>query len=174
MSDFIKQLVIDIIIAALIAAAVLFFVRPMIVEQTSMESTLEPNNIVIMYKRAYTGDKTPERGDIVIFKSKLKDDKGRDKLLIKRVIGLPGDTITIKDDQLYINGKEYDEDYLKDGITTGEIDSLKIPKGKYFMMGDNRVVSVDSRYSEVGLIDESDIQGKVVLRIWPITQIKRL
>ncbi|WLD75952.1 signal peptidase I [Mogibacterium neglectum] len=174
MSDFVKSLIKDIIIAAILAAVVILFVRPTIVKQTSMQDTLNPNDYIIMYRRAYSGDKEPKRGDIVIFKSKLQDENGKDKLLIKRVIALPGDKITINDGKVYINDKEYDESYLKDGYTTGSVNNFKVPKGEYFVMGDNRVVSIDSRYSEVGCVKKDAIKGRAVLRLFPFTKIKKL
>ena len=174
MSNFVKSLIKDIIVAAILAAVVISFVRPTIVKQTSMQDTLNPNDYIIMYRRAYSGDKEPKRGDIVIFKSELQDENGKNKLLIKRVIGLPGDKITINDGKVYINDKEYDESYLKDGYTTGSVNNFKVPKGEYFVMGDNRVVSIDSRYSEVGCIKKDAIKGRAVLRLFPFTKIKKL
>ena len=174
MSDFVKSLIKDIIVAAILAAVVISFVRPTIVKQTSMQDTLNPNDYIIMYRRAYSGDKEPKRGDIVILKSELQDENGKNKLLIKRVIGLPGDKITINDGKVYINDKEYDESYLKDGYTTGSVNNFKVPKGEYFVMGDNRVVSIDSRYSEVGCIKKDAIKGRAVLRLFPFTKIKKL
>lgn len=174
MSDFVKSLIKDIIVAAILAAVVISFVRPTIVKQTSMQDTLNPNDYIIMYRRAYSGDKEPKRGDIVIFKSELQDENGKNKLLIKRVIGLPGDKITINDGKVYINDKEYDESYLKDGYTTGSVNNFKVPKGEYFVMGDNRVVSIDSRYNEVGCIKKDAIKGRAVLRLFPFTKIKKL
>ena len=174
MSDFVKSLIKDIIVAAILAAVAISFVRPTIVKQTSMQDTLNPNDYIIMYRRAYSGDKEPKRGDIVIFKSELQDENGKNKLLIKRVIGLPGDKITINDGKVYINDKEYDESYLKDGYTTGSVNNFKVPKGEYFVMGDNRVVSIDSRYSEVGCIKKDAIKGRAVLRLFPFTKIKKL
>lgn len=174
MSDFVKSLIKDIIVAAILAAVVISFVRPTIVKQTSMQDTLNPNDYIIMYRRAYSGDKEPKRGDIVIFKSELQDENGKNKLLIKRVIGLPGDKITINDGKVYINDKEYDESYLKDGYTTGSVNNFKVPKGEYFVMGDNRVVSIDSRYSEVGCVKKDAIKGRAVLRLFPFTKIRKL
>ena len=174
MSDFVKSLIKDIIVAAILAAVVISLVRPTIVKQTSMQDTLNPNDYIIMYRRAYSGDKEPKRGDIVIFKSELQDENGKNKLLIKRVIGLPGDKITINDGKVYINDKEYDESYLKDGYTTGSVNNFKVPKGEYFVMGDNRVVSIDSRYSEVGCVKKDAIKGRAVLRLFPFTKIKKL
>ena len=174
MSDFVKSLIKDIIVAAILAAVVISCVRPTIVKQTSMQDTLNPNDYIIMYRRAYSGDKEPKRGDIVIFKSELQDENGKNKLLIKRVIGLPGDKITINDGKVYINDKEYDESYLKDGYTTGSVNNFKVPKGEYFVMGDNRVVSIDSRYSEVGCVKKDAIKGRAVLRLFPFTKIRKL
>lgn len=176
--SFIKSLLIDIAIAICLAGAVLYFIRPTIVKQTSMENTLHENDYMVMYRLAYKKH-TPERGDIIIFQSSLvNEDSGRDKLLIKRVIGLPGDEIMISDGQLYINGEEYHEDYLKDGYTPAfeippEGGSYTVPEGTYFCMGDNRAGSVDSRRSEVGVVSADDIKGKVVIRLFPFNRIKR-
>ncbi len=174
---FIRSLVADIIIAAVLAAVVLYFIRPTIVKQSSMEDTLHENDYMIMYRQAYRKS-TPERGDIIIFQSELVDeDSGKDKLLIKRVIGLPGDEIKISDGQLYINGDAYEEDYLKDGYTPAfdipqEGETYTVPEGSYFCMGDNRVGSVDSRRSEVGCVAGVLIRGKVVLRLYPFNEIR--
>ncbi len=176
--SFLKSLLIDVIIAVILAAIVLFFIRPTIVKQSSMENTLHENDYMIMYKQAYRSH-APERGDIIIFQSTMIDENtGRDKLLIKRVIGLPGDQIAIIDDQLYINGEAYHEDYLKDGYTPAfEIpaagETYTVPEGEYFVMGDNRAGSIDSRRSEVGNVAEGDIKGKVVLRLFPFSKIQR-
>ena len=176
--SFFKSLLIDIIIAVLLASAVLFFIRPTIVKQTSMEDTLRENDYMIMYRLAYRNH-GPERGDIIIFQSNLvNEDSGKDKLLIKRVIGLPGDEIMIKDNQLYINGEAYNEDYLKDGYTPAfeiplEGETYTVPEGTYFCMGDNRAGSVDSRRKEVGDVPAESIKGKVIIRLFPFNKIQR-
>ena len=160
------------------AAAVLYFIRPTSVKQSSMEDTLHENDYMIMYRQAYK-DHGPERGDIVIFQSALLDeDSGKDKLLIKRVIGLPGDEIKISDGQVYINGEAYKEDYLKDGYTPAfeiprEGETYTVPDGSYFCMGDNRVGSIDSRRTEVGCVAGDLIKGKVVVRLFPFNKIQK-
>ena len=175
--SFIKSLIIDIIIAVILATIVLYFIRPTIVKQSSMEDTLHENDYMIMYRQAYRSH-GPERGDIIIFQSSLPDEStGKDKLLIKRAIGLPGDEIMILDNQLYINGEPYEEDYLKDGYTPAfevpyEGESMTVPEDQYYVMGDNRVGSIDSRRSEVGLVDISQIKGKVIIRLFPFNKIR--
>lgn len=175
--SFLKNLLIDIVIAVCLAAAVLYFIRPTIVKQSSMEDTLHENDYMIMYKQAYR-KALPERGDIIIFQSSLVDEEnGGEKLLIKRVIGLPGDVISISDGQLYINGEAYAEDYLKDGYTPAfeipaEGESYTVPDGSYYCMGDNREGSIDSRRSEVGCVPFENIKGKVIIRLFPFNKIR--
>ena len=173
--SFYRSFLVDVLIAVFLAAAVLYFVRPTVVKQSSMEDTFMENDYLLMLRQAYN-TKDPERGDIVIFQSGLlNEDTGKSKLLIKRIVGLPGDTIEIKNDQLYLNGKAYREDYLKDGITPAgenpaEGQSVIVPAGKYYVMGDNRLVSVDSRYEAVGFIEREAIKGKIAVRLFPITK----
>lgn len=176
--SFLKSLLIDVLIAVCLAGAVLYFIRPTIVKQSSMEDTLHENDYMVMYRLAYK-DHGPERGDIIIFQSSLvNEDSGKDKLLIKRVIGLPGDEIMISDGQVYINGEEYLEDYTKDGYTPAfeippEGGTYTVPDDSYFCMGDNRAGSVDSRRSEVGVVSREAIKGKVVIRLFPFNKIQR-
>ncbi len=177
--SFMFSLLCDLIVALAIAAVILFFVRPTIVKQSSMENTLKENDYVIMYKQAYRST-LPERGDIIIFQSSLEDlNTGQGKLLIKRVIGLPGDQISIRDSQLYINDSYYEEDYLKDGYTPAETNPLEgetfiVPDYQYFVMGDNRAGSIDSRSNDVGCVSLDQIRGKAVLRLFPFNKISWL
>ena len=159
----------DLVIAMVIAGAVLYFIRPTIVKQTSMQSTMNPNDYLIMYRQAYRS-KAPKRGDIIIFKSDLPDEEGKDKLLIKRVIGLPGDEIQIKNQKVYINGKKYKENYLKDGYTTGE-GTWNVPEA-LFRDGRQPGGQRGQRYTDVGYVDKDQIQGKAVLRLFPFNKIK--
>ena len=176
--SFLKSLVIDVVIACALAGVLLYFIRPTVVKQSSMENTLHENDYMIMAKQAYRKN-GPERGDIIIFQSTLPGDREGepDKLLIKRVIGLPGDEILIKEDQLYLNGEPYQETYLKDGITPAfeipaEGETFTVPENSYFVMGDNRCGSTDSRVSEVGCITPDLIKGKVVVRLFPFNKIQ--
>jgi len=161
--DGVRLIVKDVFIACLIALAISMVFRPTIVRETSMEPTISPSDYLIMYRMAYRfGD--VERGDIVIFQSDLKLDDRHNKLLIKRVIALPGDTLSIHGGLVYINGTLQSEDYIADGVTEGEVEMV-VPPGQVFVMGDHRSVSVDSR--SLGCIDIDDIVGKAVFRLYP-------
>lgn len=165
-----KELVKDVIVAVVIAVIIMQFIKPTVVRERSMEPNFHDGDYLFISKQSYrTGE--PARGDVVVFKSELTDENGKDKLLIKRIIGLPGETIDVFDDQVYINGQLLVEDYTADGITPGEIYGLEIPEGSYFCMGDNRVVSIDSRDSDVGCVSRDLIVGKVFVRLFPFNQI---
>lgn len=156
----------DIIIALIIAAIVIQIVKPTIVKQTSMEPNFHNNDYLFIYKMAYKFGKDPQKGDVIVFKSNLKTEKGKDKLLIKRVIGLPGDKITINNEKVYINGKEDLQKFTKDNHTLGEFDMV-VPKNSLFVLGDNRDVSQDSRSTNVGMVSKDKVLGKVVFRLLP-------
>ncbi len=168
MKEFLK----DLIVAILIAFIILQFIKPTIVKESSMEPTLWENNYLILSKQSYTFGE-PKRGDIIVFHSDLKTEDGKEKLLIKRVIGLPGETISIMDGYVYIDGEMLDEPYIKN-ITTGYIEGLEIPEGHIFAMGDNREVSKDSRSEDVGCIAIDKIVGKAVIRLYPFDEITLL
>ena len=98
-----------------------------------------------------------------------KDD-GKPKDLVKRVIATEGQHIKIEDSKVYVDNKLLDEPYIHDNYTSGDIDMV-IPEGEVFTMGDNREKSLDSRYEEVGLVNEKDIMGKVMIRLFPFNKI---
>jgi signal peptidase I len=163
-------LVRDIVICVVAVFAFLFFFRPTIIFQNSMLNTLEPQDYVFLYKWAYH-NKPVEHGDIIVFRSELMvDEQDNNKNLIKRVIGVPGDALEIKDGIVYRNGEALVENYTRDGVTNGDMDEITIPDGAYFVMGDNRKESMDSRHPTVGLIPHSAILGKVVFRLFPLNK----
>lgn len=163
-----KELIRDILVALAIVLILTSVIKPTIVKESSMEPTLYENHYLIINKLAYkTGE--AERGDIIVFESELETQQGDKKLLIKRIVGLPGETVTIKNGQVYIDGQILEESYLKDGITPGEIIDCYVPEGQLFVMGDNRIVSIDSR--ELGCINEKTVMGKAVCRLYPFNQI---
>lgn len=169
--------IIDILIAVVIAFLITLVIRPTIVKETSMLPNFVENDYLFIYKLAYKAHQ-PTKGDVVIFKSDLKTDNGKRKLLIKRVIGLPGDKLVIRDGKVYINGKEDDQSYTESKVTNGELGTMDnpyvVPKGKIFCMGDNREVSIDSRDPEVGPVSESRLVGKVVFRVYRFSEFGRI
>ena len=133
----------------------------------SMNSTLIDGDVLILSKANYRFFDI-KRGDIISL------DYEDTKYLIKRVIGLPGDSVEIKDNTLYINGEIYEEDYLDEGLvydnfSLSDLGYDVIPEDMYLVLGDNRENSLDSR--EIGLISKDNVNGKIVLRIWPINKI---
>jgi len=145
-----------------------FLIKPTIVKNYSMSPTLEENDFVIINRQIY--NKSPQKGEIVVFKSPLKTPDGKEKLLIKRIIAVSGDALKIEAGKVYVNGKLVFEDYLKESYTRGSIEIL-IPKEKIFVMGDNRGNSLDSRDGILGLINESDIIGKAFVRLYPFDRL---
>lgn len=168
-----KEIIKDIIIAVVIAFIVLQFVSPTVVKESSMEPTLYENNYLFLSKQSYRFGE-PKAGDIIVFRSDLLTDDGKKKLLIKRVIGLPGDEVIVTDNKVYVNGTEIKEDYIKEqGNVPGEV-NLVVPEDELFCMGDNREVSRDSRDPLVGTVHEEDVVGKAVFRLFPLSEIGRI
>ncbi len=162
----------DILLAVVIAALILLFIKPIVIQQHSMEPNFQPGDYVLTSRQAYRLFGEPERGDIIVFKSELLDDEGNVKNLIKRIIALPGDTIAIKNGYTYVNGEKIDEPYVAEQGLSGEMEEITVPAGELFVMGDNRGVSEDSRSPRVGTISEDTIVGKVIIRLYPFKNIK--
>ena len=135
-----------------------FLVTPIIVQGTSMEPTLKEGNVMILNKVAKI-----DRYDIVVIKS----DKNSN-VLIKRVIGMPGETIEIKDGHIFINDKLVNTKHSDE--LTSDYPLTIIGKDEYFVLGDNRSVSADSRV--FGTFKKSEIKGTTKLRIFPLNKIK--
>lgn len=161
----------DIVIAVILALIIYQFITPTIVQEHSMENTLNNNDYLILWKLPYTLGQEPDYGDIIVFKSDMYTDNGSQKLLIKRVIGRGGDTVAVREGVVYRNGEALDEPYTKDGYTSGAMDETVVPEGDLFVLGDNRAVSVDSRSPEVGFVESERVVGKAVLRLFPFSQI---
>jgi len=157
----------DIAIAVAVLILILQFYKPTIVFEHSMEDTLHPEDYVFLAKKAFVFGEV-KHGDIVVFESDLLDERGGPKSLIKRVIGLPGDKIEVKDEEVYRNGVLLSEPYIKDGVTPGSV-SVEVPPGAYFVLGDNRQVSMDSRNAAVGFVTQERIKGKVIYRLFPLS-----
>lgn len=164
-----KEWVKDILIAVVVAVLILQFIMPTIVREHSMENTLHNSDYVFVSKKSYTWFGQPQRGDIIVFKSNLLLESGDNKLLVKRIIALPNDTISIADGIVYLNGEALDEPYTKDGYTLGDMAEITVPENCLFCMGDNRQNSADSRDSRVGCVPMENVKGKVVFRLLPLS-----
>lgn len=172
MEKFIKEWVPYIVIIITVILIRTYIITPVIVRGDSMYSTLEDGEVLFLSKINY------QVSDIKRFDIVVVEDLDSD-LIIKRVIGLPGDKVEYKEGILYINGEEIKEDYTDYIMEDFNVDSICkitslecngiIPDNKYLVLGDNREVSADSRVK--GLINRDQILGKTVLRIWPLNKI---
>ncbi len=136
----------------------------------SMENTIQVNDKMIGFRLAYLFSE-PKRGDIIIFippDAPEEYDGEKVEYYVKRVIGLPGETVEIKDGYVYINGEPLEEPYLKEKMKNETFGPYVVPEGEYFMMGDNRNDSHDSRYwKKSSFIKKEDIKAKVLFRYSP-------
>ena len=163
--EWVKTVAISVVFAFLIIQ----FIKPSLVMGESMYSTLEDQDFLIINRMSYKFGKIGH-GDIIVFKSHIKNEDGSDKDLVKRVIGVEGDKIKIQDGEVYVNDEKLDEPYIHNEKTEGNTNTV-VPKDCVFVLGDNREISFDSRYKEVGFIKESDIEGKVVVRLYPFNKM---
>jgi signal peptidase I len=173
----IYEFLIDSVQTFLIAAAIFlviyaFLFRPFEVNGDSMYPNFHDKEYVITNLIGLRF-KTPKLGDVVVFKAPPDPDKD----YIKRIIGVPGDTVSIKNGDVYLNGKLFDESsFLKPDVKTYEEAFLKegntvtVPANEYFVLGDNRPYSSDSR--EWGFVKKEDLIGESLFVYWPITQMR--
>lgn len=193
MKHFIKEWGIFSLFIILLVLSRLFIWQPVKVDGHSMDPTLAHNERLIIVSKSKIS-----RFDIVVAK---ESENGVKKEIVKRVIGMPGDTITYNNDTLYVNGKKTSEPYLNDYIKKFKEDKLqstysynqlfqqlaeasdafttdskgsteftiKVPKGQYLLLGDDRIVSKDSR--EVGTFKSKNLVGEVKFRFWPLSKI---
>ncbi len=160
----IMEWVVVIEIAVILAVILnMFIIVNAVIPSASMETTIMTGDRIFGNRLAYL-NKDPQRGDIVIFK--FPDDEKQ--LFIKRVIGLPGETLEMREGKIYIDGSEepLDEPYLN-VEPIGDYGPITIPEGAYFMMGDNRNNSADSRYWMQPFVYREKILGKAAFRYFP-------
>lgn len=131
----------------------------------SMEDTIIPKDRIIAFRWAYLFDE-PQRGDIIIFKF---PDNEKQKF-VKRIIGLPNETVEIKNGDVYIDNILLEENYLKESVNNQNL-IFTVPEDAYFVMGDNRNGSIDSRYWNNKFVYKDKILGKVILKYFPKIKI---
>jgi len=157
----IKEWIIDIAIVACVALFVWNFIGYGVwITSGSMIPTLQvKDRLIVTRVHDY---KSLKEGDIVLF----KNDEFKDDILIKRLIGLPGDKIEIKNGVVFRNGEQLKEDYVENNLIYNG--TFEVPTGNYFFLGDNRAHSNDSRFWENPYVDESKIEGKARIKYYPI------
>lgn len=158
---------IETVLWALVLALILrtFVIQAFWIPSTSMVPTLEISDRVLVLKFWYHLPKVePKRGQIIVFK--YPEDPRKD--YVKRLIGLPGDNVEIRNGVVYVNGKELFEDYVKnkDDYT---MPMITVPEKSYFCLGDNRPNSQDSRFW--GFVPKKYVRGPAVVRYWPLNRI---
>ena len=160
-----------VIIIAEVAVSVLmraYVVQTFYIPSGSMEPTLQIGDRIVVSKLSVEWG-TINRGDILVFKAPPSEHCGAPVTdLVKRVIGLPGDTLTSKGNTIYINGKALKETWTHYEPLTPAIGKVVVPANHYFMMGDNHPDSCDSRFW--GSIPRSDVIGKAFIKIWPLSR----
>ena len=155
--------------APVVPTMAIFFFQSITMQESSMEPTLETGERFFINKLIYKFT-SPDRGDIIAFTKDGSDDA---PVHIKRVIGLPGERIEIRDGLIYIDGEEYEEEGDLPQITNPGLaeDGVTLGNDEYFVLGDNRNNSEDSRFAEVQNIDKKHIEGKLWFCIYPADQI---
>jgi signal peptidase I len=171
------------VLETLVLTVVIFFgiqafvAQPYKVQQESMENTLLPDQYVLVDKLSPRWQ-TYTHGDIIVFTPPAAWSQGSDVPYIKRVIGMPGDTVSLKDGFVFVNGTKLDEPYIftaPDGVqqqsypTAGGASQWVIPQGELFVMGDHREDSADSR--NFGPIEVQSVIGRAWLRYWPFDKL---
>ena len=153
---------VEVIVTALVLAFLIktFVVGNFWIPSESMVPTIEVNDKVIVTNFSYWFE-GPKRGDVIVFRYPLDTKKD----YIKRCIGLPGETVEFRDSKLYVNGQLVEEPYLPEGLVFEDYGPIEVPEGQYFMCGDNRNHSSDSRVW--GFVEKRLIIGKAHVIYWP-------
>ena len=165
-----------VIVGAILLALVVkvFLLQAFYIPSLSMYPTLREGDRVLVNKLSYRLHDV-NRGDVIVFERPASETSSNIPDLIKRVVGLPGESISFIDGAVYVDGKRLDESYLSDGTVTSSANAPNkctaeapcvVPSGQVWVMGDNRSDSKDSRY--FGSIDESTIVGRAFVTVWPI------
>lgn len=160
-----KRILCIIAAVALICALLRLFVfHTARITGSSMERTLNGGDVVLVYDLAYAFGNAPQRGDIV--ECTFPERSGR---YVKRLIGLPGDRIEIRENCVYINGEYLSESYVS---SVAEDYAIQLGADDYFVLGDNRADSYDSRAADMGTLKQENIHGRVLMKIAPLRKIK--
>ena len=164
MKKIVKELIPYVIIVVVVFFIRTFIITPVRVYGSSMENTLKNNDILLLKKF----DKKYDRYDVVVINH--TNENYKTERIIKRVIALPGETIYVKNGKIYVNDKEISENYTK--TITFDFDKVKLSDDEYFVMGDNRMNSEDSR--SIGPVKKERILGTVNFRLYPFSKFVKI
>jgi signal peptidase I len=186
--SFLRELPILFIVALAVAIVLkTFVVQAFFIPSSSMEPTLEPGDRVLVQKVVYG----PDRGDVIVFSdpqgrpgpdrgivggfvhwlsSTLGIERPEHEDFIKRVIGLPGETVELRDGRLFVDGVRIREPYLKGAVDTRDYGPVKVPEGALFVLGDNRLNSNDSRFG-LGFVPVDKVVGRAFAIVWPPSRV---
>ena len=153
----VKELIPYGIIIVVVVLIRTFIITPVKVDGSSMKETLFDKDILLLYKLS-----SFDRYDIVVL-----DEAYDDEIIIKRIIGMPGESVSIKNNKIYVNDEEIDNSFAYG--TTSDYDKITLGDDEYFILGDNRLISKDSRY--FGPVKKEEIKGKVIFRLYPFNKI---
>ncbi len=163
--EWVQAIVIAVVLAFLIRT---FLFEIILVDGSSMEPTLYDANRIFVYKLAYLTEK-PQHGDVVIFKTPENIKYN----YVKRLIGLPGDRVRIEDGVVYVNDQPLDEPYTV-APPYNDYMEVTVPENAFFVLGDNRNDSKDSRDYRIGFVPMDNLVGKAVWRVWPLDNISAI
>lgn len=161
--EYLQSVLASVVLAGLI---MIFLGGSIRVDGSSMEPGLRDGERLIVEKLTYRF-RPPARGEVVVLRWPAPDPR---PAYIKRVIGLPGDRVEFAGGRVVLNGRVLEEPYLAEPMR-GEFGPYVVPPDRYFVLGDNRNRSEDSRFTAVGYISASQIMGRAVLRYWPLTRL---
>lgn len=161
--EYVQALGIAVVLAFII---IVFVAQAFVVQGSSMEPTLHDSERVLVDKMTYRF-RDPQRGEIVVFKYPL-DPSHR---FIKRIIGVPGDRVYIQGGLVYVNGVPLTETYIKAKPDRDWGPEVTVPSDRYFVLGDNRNNSEDSRYPDVGFVPRSYLVGRALFIFWPLNRM---
>lgn len=167
--SFFWEIIKVVVLALVIVIPIRYFIfQPFLVKGQSMEPNFETGDYLIIDELSYRF-RNPQRGEVIVFKY----PQNPSQRYIKRIIGLPGETIEIKNNKVMINNKELDErNYLPISIQTPGNTLITLAENEYFVLGDNRLASYDSR--RWGPLPKKDIIGRVLIRAWPLTALAKI
>lgn len=155
------------LIAMALAFVMVMIIAPEMQEGNAMKPTLNDGDVLVVTKSSYAPNRTvPERDKLIIMEKTLEQDVTNDNI-IARVVGLPGETVEIKDGKVYIDGKEHVTDESV-GETVGEM-KITLGEREVFLLCDNREELTDSRNEGLGPVDMAEIKGNVFFRVWPLS-----